>query len=214
MCKVRYRLRLIITYSVMWKINWIKNILHWNGRFQIWKCSIKRHETFFKNGSVAHLVGWSVYEVVIQLCAVHMQRSRQIRIQLGRRDVRPVHVWVTAVTGAALLPGEHFILPASLLCLVVSALEASNRILQMRLDVGAGGAGVQETRVGEERRTVSSKGAVLWLGWRSGRARIWGWSPRERAHVPPVVGELMKPGYVGSISPQVGEIQRLRGRKI
>lgn len=175
---------------------------------------VKIYLTFCKSGSVACVAGWSVHGVLIQLCSVQMQRNRRIRIQLGRRAVRPVRIWVTAVSDADVLPGVHFILPASLLCLVVGDLEASNRILQMRLDVAAGGAGVQEPGVGEEGRTVSSKRAGLWRCWRPGRARIWGWSPRERAHVSPVVRELMQPGDVGPIPPQIGEIERVRGRKI
>lgn len=138
-----------------------------------------------------------------------------IRIELGRRTVRPaVQIWVTAVTGGPVLPCVNFILSASLLCLVVCCLKAPSRLLQMRLYVAAGRVRIYRHRVGQKRWTVPSKGAALWWWycW-SRRARTWG-SPRERAHLSPVVRELMQPGYMSSITSQVREIERLSGRKI
>lgn len=154
-------------------------------------------------------VAWRWVKVVLLLFgSIHIQGIRWVRTDLGRRSLRPsVQIREAALTGV------NFILSAGLVRLVVRGLEASNRLLRMRLLVAAGWVGIYRHRVRQKRRTVASKGAALWWCCWSRRARTWG-SPRERAHFSPIVRNLMQPGYVASITPQVGEIQRLGGSEI
>lgn len=170
--------------------------------------------TFCKSRPRACVTRWWVRGILLLFGVVHGQRIRWIPIEAGRGTVRPtVRVREAAVTGGPGLPRVKLIPPGRLLCLMVCDLEASGRLIQMRLGVAAGRVSIYRHRVGKKRRTVASKGATLRWCRRSRRARTWR-SPWERAHVSPIVGELVQPGYVGSITPQVGEIQRLRGGKI
>lgn len=166
------------------------------------------HLTFNKRGPGACVTWCRMKRILLLFGRVHTKWIRWICVKLGRRSVRPtVQIRITSVTSI------NIIWSGRILRLVACLLKASWRLLQMRLDVAAGRVGVYRHRVGQKRRTVASKGAVLWWCCWSRRARTWG-SPRERAHLSPIVRNLMQPGYVGSITAQVGEIQRLGRSKI
>lgn len=166
------------------------------------KNKTKNSFTFSKSRPGACVAWWWMNGILVAFGSIYMDWIYRIRIKVGRRTVRPaVQLWVTAVTSDPMLPDKNFIVPAGLLCFVVGALKAPSRVVQMRLDVAAGGAGICRGRVGQKRRTVATESAALWWCCRSRRARTWGWSPWERAHLSPVVRKLMQPGYVGSITP-------------